>query len=84
MRQICACKCVSISIAKFADEPTDATVVEAKDVNTRLFTNDANTNNAIASGLLGVGLGVGGVLLTQAFLDAQKEKERCRYGRHKR
>ncbi len=43
----------------------------------RLFTNDANTNNAIGAGLIGVGLGVGGVLLTQAFLDSQ-EKERCR------
>ena len=34
----------------------------SEDVNTRLFTNDANTNNAIASGLLGVGLGIGGTL----------------------
>ena len=31
-----------------------------ENVNTRLFTNDANTNNNIASGLLGIGLGVGG------------------------
>ena len=71
----------------FSDgEPKDATVVAAKDVNTRLFTNDANTNNAIASGLLGVGIGVGGVLLTQAFLDAKKDKERCQqyYNRYKR
>ena len=58
----------------------DAEVVEGRaagDVNTRLFTNDQNTNNAIASGLLGVGVGIGGVLLTQAFLESQ-EKERCK------
>ena len=37
----------------FTEEPNDAEVVSAKDTNTRLFTNDANTNNNIASGLLG-------------------------------
>ena len=61
------------------EEPKDASVVEAKneDVKGRLFTNDANTNNNIASGLLGIGLGVGGVLLTQHILEQQKQKERC-------
>ena len=37
----------------FSDEPNDATVVTAANTNTRLFTDDANTNNAIAGGLLG-------------------------------
>ena len=36
-----------------SDEPNDATVVTAANTNTRLFTDDANTNNAIAGGLLG-------------------------------
>ena len=65
----------------------DSAAAEASDVNTRLFTNDANTNNNIASGLLGVGLGVGGVLLVQAFQEAEENKKRCNpyYNlRHKR
>ncbi len=59
------------------EEPNDASVVEANPVQGRLFTNDANTNNNIASGLLGVGLGIGGVLLTQHILEQNKQKERC-------
>jgi hypothetical protein len=67
------------------EAPKDAVVVRAATadnadgVNTRLFTNDANTNNNVASGLLGLGVGVGGVLLAQAFLDSQKEKEPCHF-----
>ena len=62
------------------EEPDDASVVDAKDANPvqgRLFGNDANANNNIASGLLGVGIGIGGVLLTQHILEQQKQKERC-------
>merc|ERR1719362_2380963 len=82
---ISGCALFSLVLSSPQDEPNDATVVTAANTNTRLFTDDANTNNAIAGGLLGVGVGVGGVLLAQAFLDSQKEKERCQpYHRYKR
>ena len=71
-----------LAMAQVTVETDDAVIIsadsaEASDVNTRLFTNDANTNNNIASGLLGVGLGVGGVLLVQAFQEAEENKKRC-------
>ena len=82
-----------VAVAQVTVEADDAVIIsadraaEASDVNTRLFTNDANTNNNVASGLLGLGLGVGGVLLVQAFQEAEENKKRCNpyYNhRHKR
>merc|ERR1719362_1426937 len=64
---ISGCALFTLVLSSPQDEPNDATVVTAANTNTRLFTDDANTNNAIAGGLLGVGVGVGGVLLPQAF-----------------
>ena len=45
----------------------------------KILTGDANTDNSIVSGVLGFGLGVGGVLLAQSFLESQKNP--CRHRR---
>ena len=54
-------------------------VVASKDGtrDARLFTGNEQNDNVLAAGVVGLGLGVGGVLLTQAVLDADKPK-RCR------
>ena len=41
---------------------------------TRLFTGNDQTDNVLAAGVVGLGVGIGGVLLTQAFLDSQKPR----------
>ena len=43
----------------------------------RIFTGNQQNDNVVAAGIVGLGLGVGGVLLTQAVLDADKGK-RCK------
>lgn len=54
-------------------------VVASKDGtrDARLFTGNEQNDNVLAAGVVGLGLGVGGVLLTQAVLDADKPK-RCK------
>jgi hypothetical protein len=53
----------------------DAVVVKAgDDTQTRIFTGNTQNDNVLAAGVVGLGIGVGGVLLTQAFLDSQKPK----------
>ena len=42
-----------------------------KGQNGKILTGNANTDNSIVSGVLGFGLGVGGVLLAQTFLESQ-------------
>ena len=51
--------------------------IKATDASTKLFTGNEQNDNVLAAGLLGLGVGVGGVLLTQAVLD----KPDCRYKR---
>ncbi len=47
----------------------------------KILTGDSNTDNSIVSGVLGFGLGVGGVLIAQSFLESQNKGGPCRHRR---
>lgn len=56
----------------------DSEKAVTRDNKGKIFTGDANTDNSIASGVLGFGIGVGGVLLAQSLIEAQNPCHRRR------
>lgn len=53
------------------------TDVKALDANTKIFSSNVEVDSAVTAGIVGLGVGVGGVLLAQHFLN----KPDCRYKR---
>ena len=56
----------------------DSEKAGTRDIKGKTFTGDANTDNSIASGVLGFGIGVGGVLLAQTLIESQNPCHRRR------